>query len=251
MKQILKTMTAILWMAVLCQFIWEKTLEAQLVSEAAMFDEMWDSFQQMAAQAGVTEDRYAVDFAARSHSKSREEQENLLVEAAACMGIGEDALSWNREVKSNGSCLSWEASTFWGSAYAQYLDLEEDYVVLHLEDRASVQSPLWYLECFRDFAQTYELTGVPCMEWTAFFPEELCFLEKNMLSETIFSLFAAQEVDGIRGEDLYTVYGYSDRMAPSIVVDQSRINVNLAFTDDEERGKTKIHLGIPVIQNNY
>lgn len=250
MKRVLIYMTALLWMAALWQFILEHKPAAAFTNQTASPKKIWEQFDKMLGEAGAKERCCVIDLAARSASRTGEEQEQLLLDAARRMGVEENIL-FQREVRSNGTSLFWEAEVSGATLYAQYLDMQEDYVVLHLEDRSFEKPTSIYMDIFQDIADDYELTGLSCMELTACLPGDFSFVEKNVLSENIFHLLEVQEVDGIRGQDLYTLYGYTNLLTPYIIADQKMINVNLAFTSREEEQETEIHLGIPVIRNNY
>lgn len=251
MKRVLIYMTALLWMAALWQFILEHKPAAAFTDQTDFPQKTWEQFGEMLEEAGAGELCCVIDLAARSASRTGEEQEQLLLDAARRMGVEKEDILFQREVKSNGTSLFWEAEVSGGTLYAQYLDMQEDYVVLHLEDQSFEKPASIYMDIFQDIAEDYELTGMPCMELTACLPGDFSFVEKNVLSENIFHLLEVQEVDGIRGQDLYTLYGYTNLLAPYIIADQKMINVNLAFTSREEEHETEIHLGIPVIRNNY
>lgn len=250
MKRVLIYMTALLWMASLWQFILEHKPAAAFTDQASSPQETWQQFDEMLEEAGAREICCVIDLAARSVSRNEEEQKQLLLDAAKRIGVKDDIL-FQRETRSNGTSLFWEAEVFGATLKAQYLDMQEDYVVLHMEDWSFKKPAAIYMNIFQDIAEDYKLTGLPCMELTAYLPGDFSFAEKNILSENIFHLLEVQEVDGIRGQDLYTLYGYTNMLSPYIVADQKMINVNLAFTPHEEDNETEIHLGIPVIRNNY
>jgi len=75
--------------------------------------------------------------------------------------------------------------------------------------------------------------------------------EKAKKTDRLFHSLKAEVVESVREEDLYTVYGYSPLFHRSISYGENEINLNLAFSYDEEKGQTVFYLAVPFIEEDF
>lgn len=75
---------------------------------------------------------------------------------------------------------------------------------------------------------------------------ELSILKRDDITQEIFQSLNAYYVTGIRESELYTVYGYTDRLKECINVGEAKINVNVSFSYDSENDLTVIILSSPI-----
>lgn len=75
--------------------------------------------------------------------------------------------------------------------------------------------------------------------------------EKEQITDRLFHSLKAVEVESVKEEELYTVYGYSNLLKDSIAYGENEINLNLAFTYDEEKKQTVFYLSMPYIRTDY
>lgn len=80
---------------------------------------------------------------------------------------------------------------------------------------------------------------------------EMTLEEKQQVTNRLFHSLEATEVESVKEEDLYTVYGYSNLLKDSVAYGENEINLNLAFTYDEEKAKTVFYLSMPYIRMDY
>lgn len=75
--------------------------------------------------------------------------------------------------------------------------------------------------------------------------------EKEEVTDRLFHSLEASVVEAVREEELYTVYGYSELLRNSISYGENEINLNLAFSYDEENRRTVFYLAMPYVQTDY
>lgn len=75
--------------------------------------------------------------------------------------------------------------------------------------------------------------------------------EKKQITGQLFRSLEATEVESVKEEDLYTVYGYSSLLEDSVAYGENEINLNLAFTYNEAEAKTVFYLSMPYIRMDY
>jgi len=61
----------------------------------------------------------------------------------------------------------------------------------------------------------------------------------------------AKKVEGITEENLISISAYSPRVKSSILVNEKRVNINLAMRYNSYEDKTYIWLATPVITTEY
>lgn len=249
----------IVWMFVLLKFIWEYKVvaTARSTSVGSKFEQVCVVMDDILKEQNATNVCYTVNLVAKSQSRTKEEQKQLLNNIAELVEtqekfFGKTGISIEEETRSNGTSMCWTLNETNMSFMAQYLDMEEDYVVLTVKQTGSgdCKKAAFYMKHFYEFVAHYDLTGIPCMEVTAYLPKVLGFTEKNVLSENIFYMFQTKQVDGIRSSDLYTIYGYSNIIPISIHVAEQLMNINISFSTIEETSQTILQIGIPISNQN-
>lgn len=80
---------------------------------------------------------------------------------------------------------------------------------------------------------------------------DLSLAEKDKLAQRLFQYLEAREVESVRERELYTVYGYSNLLKDSVQYGDREINLNLAFSYDEERNVTLFSLAMPYLRTDY
>lgn len=221
---------AVAWMLVLGQFI----------QESGEMKQLEQTINMVLKEQKVTDICYTVKLVAETPQKTKKEQYEFLYE------IAQKKLPIVEETRANGTSLSWEICEQEVQICAQYLDMSEDYIVITMNGEKS-EDAFFYMNYFQDLVEEYDLTGIPCMELTAYFPKQLNFMERNVISENLFYIFQANEVDGIRGSDLYTIYGYSSCIPVRMKVAEQWMNLNVSFSLLEKSNQTKLQIGIPIL----
>ncbi len=234
-------MIGIVWIVILLNFMLKQDAIATVNDKSELEQVEW-----MLEKQEVTDICYHVSLVAKAEPREKQEQKEVLLYIANL--LEEENIDIEQEIRSNGTSMYWKVEHSNQFLEVQYLDMEEDYMILTMEQTKNDENKdaVIYMNAFQQIVEEFHLTGIPCMSLTAHFPSVLSFQEKNMVSENIFYLFQAKEVDCIRGSDLYTVYGYSEHIPFGIYVAEQCINLNLSFSDLEESEQTKIEIGIPV-----
>lgn len=80
---------------------------------------------------------------------------------------------------------------------------------------------------------------------------KLSLEEQNKLAERLFYYLKAREVESVREEELFTIYGYSNLLKDSVLYGKKEINLNLIFTYEEEKDVTMFCLAMPYMKTDY
>ena len=90
-----------------------------------------------------------------------------------------------------------------------------------------------------DISTTVQLVG----EYSGYLTKD----RKDAVTERVLSALNARVVYDYREDDLYTVYAYTAALDNYITVENKKINVHLAMSQDEEKYKTILYLATPIL----
>lgn len=94
-----------------------------------------------------------------------------------------------------------------------------------------------------DISTTIQLVG----DYAGYLPLE----RRNEITEDILDALGAEVVYEYREHDLYTVYGYTAGLDNYISVDNRKINVHIAMSQDEEHYRTVLYLASPILPDTW
>lgn len=82
-------------------------------------------------------------------------------------------------------------------------------------------------------------------------PGEMTIGEIEAEKDKFLSSTDAVLVDSVEFDNVYSFYGYSNGIGEFAYQGEKKVNVNIAFTYDEEQDVTYIHRGIPFIDRSF
>lgn len=74
---------------------------------------------------------------------------------------------------------------------------------------------------------------------------------KNKMADSMIKALDGTVIFENREEDLYTIYAYTGLLREYIVVDENKINIQVAITYDEDNDCTRIYLATPIISGDW
>lgn len=83
------------------------------------------------------------------------------------------------------------------------------------------------------------------------YPGKLSEAEKDAETRNFFETMDGVEVERVEFDGVTTVYGYSNGVDEYVYQDDSMVNINIAFTYDEEQDVTYIHRAVPFIDRSF
>lgn len=86
---------------------------------------------------------------------------------------------------------------------------------------------------------------------TGTYPNKLREKELYQISDLVFTTLNAQVLEGITTEELISLSGYTSECNDYLVVEDKKINLNLASRYHEIDNTTYIHIGAPLIFQEY
>lgn len=94
-----------------------------------------------------------------------------------------------------------------------------------------------------DVSTTIQLVG----DYAGYLPVE----RRNEITEEILNALGAEIVYEYREQDLYTVYAYTGSLDNYITVDNKKINVHIAMSQNENRYRTVLYLASPILPDSW
>lgn len=94
-----------------------------------------------------------------------------------------------------------------------------------------------------DVSTTIQLVG----DYAGYLPLE----RRNEITEDILDALEAEIVYEYREQDLYTVYGYTAGLDNFITVEDKKINVHIAMSQNEEHYRTILYLASPILPDTW
>lgn len=83
------------------------------------------------------------------------------------------------------------------------------------------------------------------------YPGYLTLDRRDEITAEILKVLAAEVVYEHRAEDLYTVYAYTAGLENYISVENQRINLHIAMSQDEENYRTILYLASPILPDTW
>ena len=94
-----------------------------------------------------------------------------------------------------------------------------------------------------EISTTIQLVG----DYAGYLPLE----RRDEITEDILDALGAEIVYEYREHDLYTVYAYTASLENYITVDNKKINVHIAMSQNEEHYRTILYLASPILPDKW
>jgi len=191
-----------------------------------------------------------------------EEQEELLQQVADAIGLElpdapeitgteqrterryyKDAVAADTELKA--ITLKKETDTEGVSEREQYLYAKiclNESLETVLAYKKLLEETLQELSC-TEISTTLQLVG----DYAGYLPLE----RRNEITEDILSALEAEVVYEYKEADLYTIYAYTAGLDNYITVEDKRINVHIAMSQNEDRYRTILYLASPILPDTW
>jgi hypothetical protein len=108
--------------------------------------------------------------------------------------------------------------------------------------KALLEEVLADLSC-TEISSTIQLVG----DYAGYLPIE----RRNEITEEILDALGAEVVYEYREHELYTVYAYTAGLENYITVDNKKINVHIAMSQNEEHYRTILYLASPILPDTW
>lgn len=200
-----------------------------------------------------------VEVAAKYPMENREEKEQkkMMEKIAAAIGLsieGEPEITETEQRKE----LRYYKDALAADTEIKVIQLqkeaegEENYLYAKICLNESLETVLAYkvllektlqeLAC-TEISTTIQLVG----DYAGYLPID----RRNEITERILSALEAEIVYEYKEEDLYTIYAYTAGLDNYITVEDKRINIHIAMSQNEERYRTVLYLASPILPDAW
>lgn len=189
-----------------------------------------------------------------------EERETLVKEAAGILGIkepyyleketdaGVEMVKLTKPSKNGTAEVSFQVKT------EEKDNLEQEaqqFLDINLELKNTVNSALTYGERIQQIFDLYGIEGNVAVNYVGTVSGKMDMKEKNAMGDELLDKLSAKVVQEYRGEDLFTIYGYTKMLDTYETVGGEKMNVNIAITYDETENKSRVYLATPYLMEDY
>lgn len=191
---------------------------------------------------------------------NQKEKKQILEEIAKDLGLGND-YELQKEDAENIDCLVLKKEGEIGSVHLSITTLTVDignknqklnqYVYVLYRSKKKMDTMLAYKEKIEKVLKVRNLEISSNLNFKGEREGKLSLEEQERLAGKLFHYLKAEEVESVKEEELFTIYGYSDLLKDSVEYGDKEINLNLAFSYEEEEDRTVFYLAMPYLKTDY
>lgn len=130
-------------------------------------------------------------------------------------------------------------------------DEVEQYISMEFLSQMAIEESM---EEYRQMEQLYESLGMKArliIEVSLERKGNLVEKDADAFINTLLQDMDAEKVDKVWTKDVHTVYGYTKQINTYHVLNGEKVNLQLAFIYEEDRDKTIIKMGVPLLESSY
>ncbi len=127
----------------------------------------------------------------------------------------------------------------------------EQYIVMEIRTKEKIED---VVSLYQKMKRTYEEIGVDgkvTLEVAMEKEGNLQTTDRETLTNHILDLIQAKKVDSIMKNEIVTVYGYTKLEDSYLELNGKKINVQIVMSYDEDRDKTYVKIGVPIVNTSY
>lgn len=125
------------------------------------------------------------------------------------------------------------------------------FLLVQLVEEGGAYQVLEAGERMQKLLRPYGAKGELTLDLTAHLPGKMSVAEMSSLARELLQGVQAQEVEGITGDNLVSITGYTPLLEEYLLLGQEKINMNIALRYDQHQGLTTLRLGVPLISGGY
>ena len=127
----------------------------------------------------------------------------------------------------------------------------EQYVDVNIDLGNEIEGVLNCRDLVEDVFETKGIKGNVTVNLQGKMPGVLSYSEKNSITNALLKELNATIISENRGNDLFTVYAYSDNVEGSVICGGKKVNINISEDYNEIENMTIIYLSTPLNNLDY
>lgn len=131
-------------------------------------------------------------------------------------------------------------------------DVQKEYVYAKIELQNSVEAIVTYKRLLEEAMQELACENISTtIQLVGDYVGYLTVDRRNEVTDKILDALGASIVYEHREQDLYTIYAYTASLDNYITVEDRKINVHVAMSQDEENYRTILYLASPILPDTW
>jgi len=131
-----------------------------------------------------------------------------------------------------------------------YQDIEESTIVLDIIDTKGEYDLQGLCGKIKNILSPYGRV-IMNITFTGNYDAKLNTKDKQEIINRVFKIIKAKKVEGIKGDNLVSITGYTPWVAEHISYNNNKVNINIALRYNSYKEKTNIWIGNPLIVTGY
>ena len=131
-------------------------------------------------------------------------------------------------------------------------DVKKEYVYAKIELKNSINAIMTYKKWLEEALQELGCENISItLQLEGNYVGYLTIDRRNEVADKILNTLGASIVYEHRTEDLYTIYAYTASLDNYIMVENKKINIHVAMSQDEENYRTTLYLASPILPDTW
>ena len=127
----------------------------------------------------------------------------------------------------------------------------DQYICVNIDLGNEIEGILNCRALIEDVFETKGIKGNVTVNLQGKMPGVLSYSEKNSITNSLLKELDAKVVSENRGNDLFTVYAYSENVKGSVICGGKKVNINISEDYSEIENMTTIYLSTPLNNLDY
>lgn len=127
----------------------------------------------------------------------------------------------------------------------------EQYIMIDTELHQSIEASYDYKEKVEELLKSYGVKATLNIYVSTKVDGVIDEITRENIKEKFLTMMRASEIESGEFADVYTIYGYTRDIDDYVYQNGKKVNVNIAFSYDDEIDETVIHMAIPFVDKSY
>lgn len=125
------------------------------------------------------------------------------------------------------------------------------YLLVEIQLYDKLECAISYKSNLETMVSQYGITENVTLQFSGELPGKLSHVEKKEIIGQLLDSISAKQQSEYTGEDMYTVYAYSDIIDETQTINGKSINVTIAINYNKENHQTGLYLATPFLNEDY
>lgn len=190
---------------------------------------------------------------------TEEEKESILINLANSLGIDggyeiiteENNETTEKILRKNGKNADTTIKVVTKTEDMDFYYQSVQYISLKIDFKENIEGVLQYRDLVEEVLKADGVDSNVTINLRGKMQGVLNYSDKNQIANNLLEELDAKVVSENRGNDLFTVYAFSENVSGSVMCGGKKVNINISETYDEIENMTTIYLSTPLNNLDY